>query len=140
MRLLPIILSILVVAACDVSVRSTPPPPVVQPVDPGPAIDTDALLAAAGARDGQVVHVTGFVLIGEGARLCSVVLESYPPQCGGGTVALTGTFPADVVAALEKTDDPTLAQATWGWVDVLGTFSLADGPTIEIDRISVVAP
>ena len=140
MRSLLLALALLVVAACGAATPSTPGPAAVPPVDPGPAIDIDALLASAAAKDGQVVHVTGFVLIGKVAQLCSAVLESYPPQCGGPSVALTGEIPADVIAALDSTDDPTLAQATWGWVDVVGTFSQAKGPAIRIDRISVAAP
>jgi hypothetical protein len=70
------------------------------------------------------------------------VLESYPPQCGGGTVAITGVVPADVLAALEKTNDPALAQATWGWVEVIGTFQAtgAGGPSIALSAIRIVAP
>ena len=78
------------------------------------------------------------MLITDQARLCSLVLESYPPQCGGAAVNLTGGFPADVLAALESTTEP--GQATWGWADVTGTFTLAGGPAIEISRIRVDAP
>jgi len=128
------------IAACGTATPPSIAPMPSAPVDPGPAIDTDALMASAAAKDGQPVHVTGFVLITDQARLCSVVLESYPPQCGGATVNLTGEFPADVVAALDKTTEPGLAPATWGWVDVTGTFTLAGGPTIRISGIRVDAP
>jgi hypothetical protein len=126
--------------------KSSDSPPVASPpsTDPGPAIDTDALVAAAAAKDGQTVRVTGFFLAADGqAWLCSVVLESYPPQCGGGIVRLTGEVPADVMAALDSTTEPGLAQATWGWVVVNGTFhaSGADGsPTVDIGEISTAAP
>lgn len=125
-------------AGCSPAPTSTPPPSSA-PIDAGPLLDTEALLAAAPARDGQVVHVTGFVLISDQVRLCSVVLESYPPQCGGAAVHLTGEIPADVVAALDKTTEPDLAQANWGWVDVTGTFTVAGGPRIQINQIRVVA-
>jgi hypothetical protein len=112
-------------------------------VEPGPAIDTDALLADP-SLDGQAVRVNGFFLAtGDQAQLCSIVLESYPPQCGGGTVRITGEVPADVLAALDSTNDPALAQATWGQVEVTGTFRAtgADGgPTIELGTIAPAPP
>lgn len=119
-------------------------PSVPPPRDPGPAIDTDALVAAAADRDGQAVLVNGFFLAADDrAQLCSMVLESYPPQCGGGTVGLTGEVPGDVLAALDTTTEPGIATATWGWVEVTGTFRAAgvDGaPTIEISSIRRVEP
>lgn len=118
-------------------------PPSVAPSPPATAIDTDTLVRDA-SRDGEPVRVAGFFLAtGDVAQLCSAVLESYPPQCGGAPVRITGEVPADVLAALEKTSDPALAQATWGQVEVTGTFR-ANGPggepTIELASIRVVAP
>ncbi len=130
----------IVLVACGPAASPSNAPAPSAPVDPGPAIDTDALLASAAAKDGQPVHVTGFVLITDRARLCSVVLESYPPQCGGAAVNLTGEFPVDVLAALDTTSEPGLAPATWGWVEVTGTFTLAGGPAIQISEIRVDAP
>lgn len=135
----------LLLAACG-SGTATPsgaPPTTDAPSPPAAAIDTDALLGDA-SLDGQSVRVAGFFLATGGiANLCSVVLESYPPQCGGGTVRITGEIPAAVLAALDKTNDPALAQATWGEVEVTGTFraqGAAGVPTIELDSIRVVAP
>ena len=91
----------------------------------------------------EVWALTTVIDDGSGAQLCPIVLESYPPQCGGGTVRITGAVPADVLDALDSTTDPGLAQATWGQVEVTGTFraSGADGiPTIELASIRVVAP
>jgi hypothetical protein len=143
MRLFISALLAMTLVGCGSSTVSSvaPSPPAV--IAPGPAIDTDALVAAAAAKDGQTVRVKGFLLAsGNRAQLCSVVLESYPPQCGGGTVAITGVVPADVLAALEKTNDPALAQATWGWVEVIGTFQAtgAGGPSIALSAIRIVAP
>ena len=108
---------------------------------PGAAIDVDALLAGAAARDGQVVRVTGNFLADEGsAQLCSVLMESYPPQCGGG-VRVTGKVPGDTLAALDTTTEPDLKKMWWGFVTVTGTFraSGADGrPVIELGEISLV--
>lgn len=130
-------------AACASSVPPSPaspnapsPAPSVQPV-----VDPDALLKAAAANDGQQVQVPGFFLATDGkAQLCSLVLESYPPQCGGGTVRLTGQVPAGVLARLDKTSEPGLDQATWGSVVVTGTFHASglDGlPTIDISEIII---
>jgi len=109
--------------------------------DPGAAIDVDALLADAAAKDGQVVRVTGNFLADEGsAQLCAVLMESYPPQCGGG-VRLTGEVPGDTLAALDTTKEPDLKKMWWGYVTVTGTFraSGADGrPVIELGEISLV--
>jgi hypothetical protein len=109
---------------------------------PATAIDTDALIAAAAANDGKPVRVKGFLLaVDDVARMCALVLESYPPQCGGGTVSITGEIPADVVAGLDRTSDPGLAQAMWGWVEVTGTFDASGAtPTIQLSGISLAAP
>jgi hypothetical protein len=107
--------------------------------DPGPAITTDELLTNPAAKDGKAVRVTGYFLAsGDTAQLCSLLLESLPPQCGGATVRITGEVPADVLALLDKTTEPELKQATWGWVVVVGTFraSGASGqPTIELGQV-----
>jgi len=98
-------------------------------------------MAAAADMDGQVVRVAGFFLAtGDTAQLCSVVMESYPPQCGGSTIRLTGQVPADVLDGLDRTTEPGLTQATWGWVNVTGTFraSGSDGrPILEIAQVEL---
>ena len=139
-----IVLLTLLLSACGAgSASPSGAPPNGTPSVPATAIDTDTLLGDA-SLDGQPVRVAGFFLaVGDTAQLCSVVLESYPPQCGGGTVRITGEVPADVLDALESTTDPALAKATWGQVEVTGTFrsSGAGGvPTIELASIRVVAP
>jgi hypothetical protein len=107
----------------------------------GAVIDVEALLRDASATDGARVRVDGFFLAtGDAAQLCSVVLESYPPQCGGATVRLTGEVPGAVLAGLERTQQPDLAPATWGWVIVTGTFHATgtDGrPTLVIEEIEL---
>lgn len=143
--ILTLISVILVTCAGSAAPASESPPSAASPApaDPGPAIDTDALLAD-GSLEGKVVRVSGFFLAaGDTARLCSVVLESYPPQCGGGTVRITGEVPAAVLSALESTTEPALARATWGQVDVTGVFRGpgVDGlPTIEMTSIEVIPP
>jgi hypothetical protein len=138
-----ILLITAVLAACAPAgssvARSPSTPSGATTGDPGPAIDTDTLVADAASRDGQPVRVSGFFLAdATTAQLCSMSLESYPPQCGGGTVRLVGEVPADVLATLDSTTEPGLDQATWGWVVVTGTFraSGVDGqPTIEFGEV-----
>ena len=109
--------------------------------DPGAAIDVDTLLNQAAARDGQAVRVTGNFLADETtAQLCALLMESYPPQCGGG-VRLLGEVPADTLAALTTTTEPNLKKMWWGYVTLTGTFRAAsdDGkPAIEITDIDLV--
>jgi hypothetical protein len=109
--------------------------------DPGAAIDVDALLADAAAKDGQTVRVTGNFLADAGsAQLCAVLMESYPPQCGGG-LRLTGTVPADTLAALTTTTEPDLKKMWWGYVTATGTFHASGddgGPSLEIVDIQLV--
>jgi hypothetical protein len=133
----------LVLTACSAPAAGSPSlsPTSGPSADPGAAIDVDALLAAAAAKDGQVVRVTGNFLADEGsAQLCSVLMESYPPQCGGG-VRLTGEVPGDTLAMLDTTKEPDLKKMWWGYVTVTGTFraSGADGrPVIELVDVSLV--
>lgn len=141
-----LLLAAFVAAACGAGAApSAPPSSDPSPsVDPGPAIQADALVAAAAQHDGTVVRATGFFLVADGvAQLCSVVLESYPPQCGDGTLRITGEVPAAVLAALDSTNAPDLAQARWGWVEVVGTFraqGASGAPTIELTSIEIVQP
>lgn len=137
-------------AACGGgSAPSTPPSdapgspaPSADPATPGPATDVATVIGSA--DDGQTVTVEAFFLAQDGvAQLCDLVLESYPPQCGGSIVRLTGQVPQAVLDELDSTSEPDLAQATWGEVRVSGTYRTAgaDGqPTIELTSIEVVAP
>ena len=140
----------LTIGACAGTAASPPasqapaPPSAAAPpssADPGAAIDVDALLRDARAKDGQVVRVTGNFLADESlAQLCGVLMESYPPQCGGG-LRLTGTVPAETLDALTTTTEPNLKKMWWGYVTVTGTFHAAgaDGlPSLEIADIELV--
>ena len=144
MRLLAgAVLSAFLLAACG---SASPPPSAPTALSPAPsapaaAIDVDSLVAGAPGLDGRPVRVKGFLLVTRaGASMCSLLLESYPPQCGGG-VQVTGEIPADVAVGLEKTTDPGLAQAMWGWVEVAGTFEASDGRgSIALSEIRLAAP
>ena len=117
---------------------STPSP---APSAPADAITVDALMADAATLDGQLIRVKGYLLATDaGARMCSLLLESYPPQCGGG-VDVTGAIPGDVAAGLDKTTEPGVAQAMWGWVEVVGSLDASGGaPTIDLNEIRLAAP
>ena len=140
----------LIIAACSGAAASPPASPVpaapstsapTASDDPGAVIDVDALLANATTHDGQTVRVTGNFLADAGsAQLCALLMESYPPQCGGG-LRLTGAVPADTLAALDTTKEPDLKKMWWGFVTVTGTFHATgdDGrPTLEIVDIKLV--
>ena len=138
----------LVLAACSAppanpvpAAPTAPAPASAGSGDPGAAIDVDALLANAAAQDGKTVRVTGNFLADAGsAQLCAVLMESYPPQCGGG-LRLTGAVPADTLAALDTTKEPDLKKMWWGFVTVTGTFHAAGDngqPTLEISAIDLV--
>ena len=148
--LLPASLALILVACAGATtspsasgVPAAPSAPAPAPsADPGAAIDVDALLADAAAQDGKTVRVTGNFLADAGsAQLCAVLMESYPPQCGGG-LRLTGTVPADTLAVLTTTTEPDLKKMWWGYVTVTGTFHASgdDGrPTLDIVDIELVA-
>lgn len=132
---------VLLLAACNGSTAS--PEPTTGDLPAPTLVPIDQLLGDIAGADGSTVAVNGFLLITEsGAQLCGIVLESYPPQCGGPTIRVLGEVPAEVLDALDKTAEPGLSQARWGWVDVVGTVDAtgADGtPTITIDSIAVAA-
>jgi hypothetical protein len=136
------LLAVLTIAACGGSGSGASQPPATASDTPAVVVDLGTLTADA-SKDGQLVTVQGsFIATGGTAQLCSVMLESYPPQCGGGSVRIVGEVPADVLAAMDSTkNEPDLAQATWGFVDVTGTYranGAGGGPTIELGTISLV--
>ncbi len=135
-----LVVAFVVVAACGGGAASEPPASASDL--PSTVVALDALVADP-SLDGTSVTTQGmFLATGDIAQLCSITLESYPPQCGGGTVRIVGEVPADVLAAMDSTkNEPDLAQATWGFVDVTGTYranGAGGGPTIELGTISLV--
>jgi Intracellular proteinase inhibitor len=100
-RLLCVLVVLAIAAVSCASGEPSSGPPIV--VTPG---EVSAL------ADGTRVTVTGSLFIQEDARLCEVMLESYPPQCGGGSVVLAD-FDPDSVVGLSSPTDPTFAAVTW---------------------------
>ena len=131
--------AVLVLAGCGALGGSTAAPSDAVPT----AYDDPAgLIAAIADADGTTASVRGFLLATEdGAQLCGLVLESYPPQCGGPTLTVTGEVPSDVLDGLDTTVEPDLQKAWWGWVRITGTVSggVAD-PTIAIDSVALEDP
>ncbi len=92
---------------------------------PGEALSVEEALASTLAGP---LLVQGYILAhdGEPVRLCDVLAESYPPQCGGASLVVEG-LDLDAVEGLTRTAEPDLAQAAWSEdpVSVLG--EVADG-------------
>jgi hypothetical protein len=134
-------------AGVSPAARSGSASPGVEPSAPPSAaaegpLDVDTAVANQQALNGQAVLVRGFLIAdARGARLCSVILESYPPQCGGEAIVVRGGIPPAVFADLESTaDEPDLAQVAWGTVDIAGLLAADPGgeaPVLEIGDIRV---
>jgi ABC-type glycerol-3-phosphate transport system substrate-binding protein len=102
------ILGLLLVAAC------------------GGSDEVTSLSDAADADDGTDAELTGFVVSVSGdTKLCEVLLESFPPQCGGANVVVVGLN-------LGALDAQTEGNVTWtdGTVTLSGTIE--DG-ALEVD-------
>ena len=103
------------------------PPPAPQPSDaaapsagaaiPGGGLSIEEAIASplAGPADGQ-----GYLLAldGEDVQLCSMLAESYPPQCGGPSLIVNGLH-LETVDGLVQPDDPALAGTAWSEEPVL---------------------
>lgn len=132
--------ALLLFAACAATPSSLRPPTApTASQDPGAAVTIDVLLANPAARDGRPVRLTGsFIGDGATARLCEVMLESYPPQCGGGAIRVAGEIPAATLARLTTTTEAGLAKEWWGFVVVTGTFhahGVDGGPSLDLGEL-----
>lgn len=70
---------------------------------------------AAGARG--PTRVSGFLVVeGETARLCELLAESYPPQCGGASLIVEGLdvteYDTQEASGVRWTDAPVTVRAT----------------------------
>ena len=88
---------------------------------PGGGLSIEEALAST--IEGPLM-VKGYLVAPEGepVRLCTALLESYPPQCGAPSLVVEGLELASV-EGLQRTEDPELAPVTWsdGIVSLLGT-------------------
>lgn len=104
MRTIPLLLLILVAAACTAgSDGGTPPPgdaPVLIVADGGPGDGPGLSVGEAlthGPTDDLVTVTAALFVDADGTvRLCDAIAESFPPQCGGDRIAVTGLDLADV--------------------------------------------
>ena len=96
------------------------PAPVLVPEPPGaPGGGSAGLLVGGGltvsdalATDATgIIAVKGFLFVDDdGARLCELFAESFPPQCGGSSIAVTGydevlSVPLTTAQGVSWTDD-----------------------------------
>ena len=100
------------------------PPSAGTPI-PGGGLSIDEAIAST--LEGPLA-VKGYVVAPEGGAvmLCSALLESYPPQCGGSSLVIEG-LDLSTVEGLTKTSDPELAQVTWSDAEVSLLGTVEDG-------------
>lgn len=94
-----------------------------EPITPSESLTVSEVLAAGNIDGSFVVTRYLFVDAGGDAELCEAIAESYPPQCGGESIGVTGDL-----SAVDLTSDQGLS---WSDLPVLleGTF---DGTTLTV--------
>lgn len=80
---------------CNDTPGDLPPPGDIadEPITPSPAlVDGGLTISEALATDAEgIIAVQGFLLVADGTSLlCDALAESYPPQCGGASIEITG--------------------------------------------------
>src|SRR5688572_17189364 len=91
---------------------------------------TEILVEEAGDHEGPAV-VTGSLLAnGDDVRLCAALAESFPPQCGGGSISVVG-LDLDTLDGLTTEGD-----VTWSDLPITVEGVLADG-TLTVDENAV---
>lgn len=96
---------VLVVAACGETddAGDATNQPTTRVAEPGEVADLE---------DGTQVVTQGALVISGETRLCELLAESFPPQCGGGSVVLADLDPDDVVA-LQMAGDSQGIEVRW---------------------------
>lgn len=87
-----------------------------------PAAPTPATTATPG-REGRLIGRGTVIDEGSGPKLCSLVLQSLPPQCGDGVALADWRWPDRGVERRNKT--------TWGDFAVVGTY---DGVRFRVEK------
>jgi hypothetical protein len=103
----------------------------------GLLVDGGLSVSEAIAYEGtEVVAVQGFVVVRDGtARLCELLAESFPPQCGGANVVITNPEALSGAVLIEE----GTTQWSENYVSVLGNINNEE-LTIESNVISSAAP
>lgn len=130
----------IILVACGGAAPPATDAPVDLPTGTTPAaIAFDTLVTNLVDLDGSTVQVTGYLLITDDqARLCGVLLESYPPQCGAVTLRVLGAVPEPVLDGLDATGADNPQQVSWGSVAIVGVVDAGGGsPTITIETIEI---
>lgn len=94
-----------------------------QPTIPSDSLSPSQVLAAGSIDGSFVVHGWLFVDADGQARLCDMILESYPPQCGGESLPVSGDL-----STIEMSSDQGVSW-TESTVALEGTF---DGTTFTL--------
>jgi hypothetical protein len=90
----------------------------------------EILVEDAGDHEGPAI-VTGSLLAnGDDVRLCAALAESFPPQCGGGSIVVVG-LDLDTLDGLTTEGD-----VTWSDLPISVEGVLADG-TLTVDENAV---
>ncbi len=108
-------------AACGGGSETAPPADTGTPPSQGAPIPGGGLSvqeAIDSTLEGPLA-VKGYIVAPEGepVRLCTALLESYPPQCGEPSLVVEG-LDLETLEGLTSTSDPSLAQVTWSDAEV----------------------
>ncbi len=128
---------------CDdtvvVDTEPEPLPPGSEPADDGGETVSGGMLVDGGlsvsealATDATgIIAVRGFLLIeGSDARLCEVLAESFPPQCGGSNLAVSGHESVAFPPLINE------GNVTWSNEQVVVYGELADGTLIANPNVT----
>ena len=121
-------------AACGGGGSDAAPAPSAGSPIPGGGLAIEEAIAST--LEGPLM-VKGYLVAPEGGpvRLCSALLESYPPQCGDPSLVVEGLDLA-TVEGLTATSEPDLAQVTWSDAEISILGDVEDG-VITVSQTSL---
>ena len=104
-----------------------------EPVTPGVTWSTEFSMSVSDVISGDVTGaaaVKGFLVIDAGgARLCEVLAESYPPQCGGEALPITN-YEEFLVAPVQEAQGVTWTDDVVSFLGLIVNGTLVVDPTI----------
>ena len=121
-------------AACGGGGSDAAPAPSAGSPIPGGGLTIEEAIAST--LEGPLM-VKGYLVAPEGGpvRLCSALLESYPPQCGEPSLVVEGLDLATVEGVVQ-TSEPDLAQVTWSDAEISILGDVEDG-VITVSQTSL---